>query len=376
MLVQTDATDPSPEAFLDALTGIEMESAWNSIIDEWDSASDEEIMSARHFIGTVRDRVVEELRDIADPVEFQSTALLAFIRLKAFWFELNSRLGHHLAMNPLDKSLPLRAGLVAALLGTMEPCLSARAVEKVDAFLSAVVADEVNETPSMSGYLIPGPAEVRGKIGNLLSTIETLSECVVSQEAELIELRLGQESLRKAFGEAVSETEIAARFRKASSSVIGLEAQARMEEIYREVLGQALGTTDPLEVVKEVRALREAIKSFESRHDQMRLENERVSARFGDDLSSDSALDQLRDAERSSAALRVETESLQMRLAAQADSVRKATTQRDHLLSLIGARTLDDAEEAVRTLHENAAAYGDIAELLGSVGKELGKISV
>ncbi len=48
---------------------------------------------------------------------------------------------------------------------------------------------------------------------------------------------------------------------------------------------------------------------------------------------------------------------------------------RDRLLSLIGASNMESAESAIRTLHENAAAYEDIADLLGTVGKELGKIN-
>jgi hypothetical protein len=79
------------------LTGAELESAWNELINDWASVSYEESVAARRFIETVRDRVIEGLGDTDDAVEFQTAALLGFTRLKAFWFELNSRIGFQFA---------------------------------------------------------------------------------------------------------------------------------------------------------------------------------------------------------------------------------------------------------------------------------------
>lgn len=361
---------------LNALTGEELESAWNERIDDWASVSDEESGAARHFIATVRDRVREGLQDTEDAVEFQTAALLAFTRLKAFWFELNSRIGFQFANDNPDTGLPLRAGLVSALLEAIEPHLPPRAVEKVDAFLSAVVADDVDGDTGSGSRLLPGPSDVRQKILDLLGTIESLSGRVVQQEAELIQLRSAQESLQNEFGHDITAAQVAAKMRTLSASVTGLEAQARMEEIYREVLGQALGTSDPLEVVKEVRRLRDVAKQSESEVERVRWETERIQARFGDDLTPETALDRVRDAERFTETARNEAESLQTRLAAQADRIAEITADRDRLLALIGAERMDDAEQAIRTLHENAEAYAGIADLLGDVGKELGKISV
>jgi hypothetical protein len=107
--------------------------------------------------------------------------------------------------------------------------------------------------------------------------------------------------------------------------------------------------------------------------ERMRWENERIRARFGEDLTPETALDRLRDAERFTATARTETEALQTRLAAQADRITEVATERDRLLALIGAESMDDAEAVVRTLHQNAEAYAGIAELLGDVGKELGR---
>ena len=378
-LKTADTTAPTPvpsfqQTFLDDLIGIELESAWNGIIDDWDAASDDEAMAARHFIGTVRDRVVEGVSDTTDIFEFQTAALLAFTRLKAFWFELNSRLGHHLTAETMDNSLPLRAGLIAALLGTMEPHLCPRSVEKVDAFLSAVVADEVENDSLMGSRLLPGPVEVRRKIANLLGTVETLSERVVKQEGELIELRSGTTELQNVFGANVSARDIAEKMKKLSATVTALEAQADMEDVYREVLGQALGTTDPLEVVKEVRRLREAAKEQTDVMFRAQLENARITAQFGDAMTPTDALEQLRDAERATLAARRETDALQVRLAAQAERAEAVTRERDRLLHLLGVATLDEAQSAVQTLRENETAYNEIAGLLGNVGAELGKL--
>ncbi len=365
-------------SLLDALVGEGLESAWDDRIADWSSTTDEEAIAARNFVGTVRDRVIEGLQDTEDAAEFQTAALLAFTRLKAFWFELNSRIGHQYASENPDNALPLRAGLLAALLQVIEHHLPRRAIRKVDDFLSAVVADDVESegyVPSGS-QLLPGPHEVRQKIANLLGTITSLSERVVLQEAELIALRVGQETLRREFGDDATAAQVAARVRTLSASVTGLEAQARMEEIYREVLGQALGTSDPLEVVKEVRHLRDVAKSNEEELFRMRTENERVSARFGDDLSTGSALDRLRDAERLTEKAHDEADALRTRLAVQADREAAVIGERDHLLLLIGANSMEDAEKTVRTLHENADAYAGIADLLGNVGKELDKIRV
>ncbi|MBC7806556.1 MAG: hypothetical protein H7145_10435 [Akkermansiaceae bacterium] len=369
---QTEKNYTSP--LFEALTGIELESAWNERIDDWSTATDDEAFAERHFIGTVRDRVIEGLRDTEDLAEFQTAALLAFTRLKAFWFELNSRMGYQFAGDNPDNALPLRAGLLAALLEAIEPHLPQRSIEKVDAFLSAVVSDDVENDVGSGSRLLPGPAEVRQKIVNLLATIENLSERVVHQEAELIELRSGQESLEIEFGADATAAQIAARMRTLSASVTGLEAQAQMEEVYREVLGQALGTSDPLQVVKEVRNLRDTAKQNADELQRMETESARVSARFGDDLSTESALDRLRDAERFAQMARAEADALQARIAAQADRATEIIAERDLLLSLIGADSMDNAEKTVRTLHENAEAYAGIAELLGDVGKELGKI--
>jgi hypothetical protein len=60
----------------------------------------------------------------------------------------------------------------------------------------------------------------------------------VQQEGELIPLRSAQESLQKEFGADTTVAQVAAKIRTLSASVTGLEAQARMEEIYREVLGK------------------------------------------------------------------------------------------------------------------------------------------
>lgn len=367
--------DEATEPLLAALTDAKIESAWNGVIDDWTYASDEEVMAARQFIGAVRDRVIEGLKDTVDSVEFQTAALLAFTQLKAFWFELNTRLGHHLDPQTGDASIPLRAGLVAVLLRTIEPHLPKRAVKKVDSFLSAVVADDVENDNVSGNRILPGPTEVRTKISDLLGTIAALSETVIKQEAELFELQTGQTALQKAFGEKVSLAEIAARMNTMSAKVTGLEAQTELEDVYRSVLTQALGTADPLEVVKEVRLLRENAQRLESEVFQLRRESDRFSAQFGEELSPSDVLGRLRDAEKAVADALGENDALQIRLATQAQRTEAATKERDRLLEILDAPGVEQAEAALRTLHENAAAYHDIANLLGDVGKHLGKMS-
>lgn len=367
------APDAAPEPLLAALSGVEIETAWNGIIDAWAYASDEEVLAARQFIGTVRDRVIDGLSDTVDAADFQTASLLAFTRLKAFWFELNSRIGFHLEARTGNVSIPLRAGLVAGLLNTMEPHLPENATRKVDSFLSAVVSDDMDNLAMMSNQLLPGPAEVRVKINQMLGTIESLSASIIAQEAELYELKTGQIALQKALGEKATFGEIAARMNALNAKVTGLEAQTVMEEVYQNVLGQALGTTDPLQVVKEVRRLRDDAKRWESERFQMERENERVAATFGD-LSAGDALDGLRDAKQETVTAQAENDALQIRLAAQAERTESVTAERDALLKLLDAPDVAAAETALRTLHENAAAYRDIASLLGDVGKELGKI--
>ncbi|MBC8143551.1 MAG: hypothetical protein H7Y38_19140 [Armatimonadetes bacterium] len=362
------------EPLILALSGEGIESAWNGIIDDWTYASDDEVMTERQFIGTVRDRVIEGLEDTGDAVEFQTSALLAFTRLKAFWFELSSRLGYHLDPQTGDASLPLRAGLVAALLAAMEPHLPKLAVKKVNSFLSAVVSDDVENDILIGNRILPGPAEVRVKIAGMFNTIQSLSQCVVRQEAELIELKAGQDALQKTFGETTTAPEIAARMNTLSAQVIYLEAQTGMEDVYRNVLSQALGTADPLTVVKEVRHLREEAKRLENEMFQLRRENDRVSEQFGEELSPDDALGRLRDAEQAVVAVLEENDALQIRLAAQAQRTETVTQERDRLLQILDAPGIAEAEAALSALHENAAAYHDIASLLGDVGKQLGKI--
>ena len=257
----------------------------------------------------------------------------------------------------------------------MEPHLPARAIEKVDSFLSAVVADEVENDALMGNRIVPGPAEVRSKITHLLGTIEALSETVIKQEAQLYELQTGRKALQKAFGVHVSPAEIAARTNTLSGESHRFGGAGRS------------GGCVPQRVVAS------------PRHDRSGRGRERSATtarggaaftggncfkhgakasafrhRFGDDTTPEDALGRLRDAERAADSLREENDTLQMRLAAQAERTEVIHRERDRLLGLLDAPDVDTAEAALRTLHENAAAYNDIASLLGDVGKELGKI--
>ena len=362
----------SASPLLAALSAPDLAAEWEERASYYPALLPDQIASARLFVTALRDRAVEGLRDTTDEAEFNTVALLAFTRLKAFWFELNGRIGHHLETEIQDDSILLRASLAASVLERMEPFLPERSVRKVDAFLAAVAADddagEVGFGGAHPNVLLPGPALVREKISNLLGTIGDLSKRVVSQEAELIELRAGSAALEKAVGEAgATPRAVAARLHQLTATVTALEAQAGMEEVYREVLSQALGTTDPLEVVKQVRVLRAEAKAHQSEASRLSVEQKRIGQVFGEELTPRDALDRMRDAERAVAIVREESAQILSRLSQQADRTAAANAERDRLLVLIGADDMTAAESALQTLRTNAAAYADIAVLLGGV---------
>jgi hypothetical protein len=355
----------------DALTGRELENAWNGCLDAWEGATAEQAVSARVFAAGLRDQLLEALRPVDDPADREAVALLGYLRLRAYWFQINAAVGY--ARDDAAQTGDVyRAALTSTLIEALEPHLPAGEVRRIEEFTARMMAgaavDDAGELARAASALLPAQDEFRRRVQNLLATIESLSERVVRQEGELIVLRAGQDALHEAFGgEFVNAGEMARRVRVLQAQVEVLEAQARVDEVHDQVLQQSLGTTDKVAVASVVRDLRQRLDESERRVAVLEDERRRAAEAAGEGVAPEQVPDHVRDlgnALRLLAAEKIEQEQAAAALRA----------ERDALLAATGCASGDELAARFRDLAADAAAFREMAGLLGDMDRTLNAV--
>ncbi|MDX1931348.1 MAG: hypothetical protein SFU56_01960 [Capsulimonadales bacterium] len=112
---------------------------WNRCLNGYAGSTPIQRQDLLNFVASLRSEFLQTLELVTDPTEREWLTSLFYAQLKCQWTIANLRSGYLAARGRIDSRGICRSGLLAALLGWVEPALSEPMVEAITDFLSQPV---------------------------------------------------------------------------------------------------------------------------------------------------------------------------------------------------------------------------------------------
>ncbi|MBC8135821.1 MAG: hypothetical protein H8F28_08055 [Fibrella sp.] len=133
---QVEGSTSIAEQITTILNGPHLEKAWKECLGAWDGSSPAQRADCRVFITHIRDNFLRILRDVDDAEEIVTVASIFYTQIKSQWILFNTQSGYQIRSGRIDRSLFCRSGMLAALLGAMEPVLRKDDLARIMRFLA------------------------------------------------------------------------------------------------------------------------------------------------------------------------------------------------------------------------------------------------
>ncbi len=118
------------------LSGAELEKAWRDCLGTWEDSSPAQRADCRAFAVNLRDNFLRILKDVDDAEEQETIGTIFYTQVKSQWILINTQAGYQIRNGRVEGALFCRAGMLSALLGSLEPVLRQSDLTRITNFLA------------------------------------------------------------------------------------------------------------------------------------------------------------------------------------------------------------------------------------------------
>lgn len=130
------------------LDNADLEMGWDSCLEGWSDATEEQRALARSTITAKRDECLSIAEDIDDANELGVVVSLFYIQLKSTWSFLNTQIQYQtVATGTPDLALMFRAALLTSLIEVLENIIPFRDIDRITTFIAKPLESSEDQLP-------------------------------------------------------------------------------------------------------------------------------------------------------------------------------------------------------------------------------------
>jgi len=410
------------------LTSPALTSQWDEYLHD-QSENNPQAIDARNHVTETRDRCLAVLNDIDDPKDRRLAATHLYLRFRHEWTACNLQLQYQTSRGQMDERLLYETGLLTTLLEALEPVLSERSLSRLsplfdDPFrlLESPLFSERKMSRSEDGKENEEITALRSAVKSIGSLVnENALDSIVArvmeltsanpgdQEARIVELYSERRTLRKRVSQLEITLDAIARetrhsdyenivavIRTQRDEVAAQNRMLRQREADLDIVFRETRRPDINAVIQHLRDTADEAERLQKEVDTLKSNRDRLEVVAGSGLARDIEEqirrynDVISEMLRRIAQSASDSSELHSELGDAAprtiiDKIRELSDEnvslRKHVAAMEEDRELlrktagsDDPEQiakTIRSLTNNAATYGDLANLIGSMESDL-----